>query len=84
MSGVVVQSGSRLCRVPLWLDAPAPVAVPGTVAAGYSFAVDWLNQFPPLALVGAGLVGGLLLRRAFKLAAAIPGVSWLLDLNEAA
>jgi hypothetical protein len=43
-------------------------------------AVDWLGQYSPLALLGIGLLGGLLLRRAAKLVGGLGPVAWLLDL----
>jgi hypothetical protein len=80
MSSGFIQGGSRACRVPLWLDPPAAPAVAGTVGGGYSFAVDWLNQWPSLALLGGGLLLGLLLRRAAKLFGGLGPIGWLLDL----
>jgi len=75
-----VEGGSRACRVPLWIDAPAAPAVAGTVAGVYSSALDWLNGWSPLMLVGGGLLAGLLLRRVFKLVVKTGPIAWLLDL----
>ncbi len=75
-----VQGGSRACRVPLWIDAPAAPAVAGTVAGVYSSALDWLNRWSPVVLVCGGLLTGLLLRRAFKLVVTTGPLAWLLDL----
>ena len=62
-----IQGGSRACKVPLWIDAPAAPAVAGTVAGVYSSVLDWLNRWSPLVLVGVGLLAGLLLRRGSNL-----------------
>ena len=75
-----IQDGSRACRVPLWIDAPAAPAVSGTFAGVTSSALDWLNSWSPLMLVGGGLLAGLLLRRAFKLIVRAGPIAWLLDL----
>ena len=52
----------------------------GTVAGVYSSALDWLNGWSPLMLVGGGLLAGLLLRRVFKLIVGFGPLAWLLDL----
>jgi hypothetical protein len=79
MSGLITQGGSRACRLPLWLDAPPAPASTSSLSAAW-VAVDWLGQYSPLALLGIGLLGGLLLRRAAKLVGGLGPVAWLLDL----
>jgi hypothetical protein len=79
MNGLGVQDGRRWCRMPLWLDTPPSPGSPATLSV-WSASIGWLNQWSPLTLLAAGLVGGLLLRRLAKLVTCPKPIRWLLEI----
>ena len=72
-------NGTRVCRLPLYLDPPFGPPSSGAVASVYLSTLDWLNRWSPVELLLSGLIGGLLLRRVAKLAVGWGPLKWLLD-----
>jgi len=76
---VYQSDGTRVCNLPLWIEgnaAPSQAGPPTRVPNSF---MEWLSTWPPVALVGLGLVAGLVARRLFRWIGSSRLVTWLND-----